>query len=107
MVEQITQTSRRRSLELFVVEMSLDGLGEFHDKFRGSPGSFKKAMETYDALAELQRSRSAPAHPRHLDRNRSEHGGDQAADDVPVRPLPADGSPQLWRSCAAIPRTTR
>jgi sulfatase maturation enzyme AslB (radical SAM superfamily) len=39
-----------------VVEMSLDGLGEFHDKFRASPGSFKKAMETYDALAELQRT---------------------------------------------------
>ena len=37
--------------DLFVAEMSLDGLGEFHNKFRGSPGSFDKAMETYDALA--------------------------------------------------------
>ena len=27
-----------------------DGLGEFHDKFRGSPNSFKKAMESYEAL---------------------------------------------------------
>src|SRR6185295_9209516 len=35
-------------------EISLDGLGEFHNKFRGSPGAFDKAMQTYEALAELQ-----------------------------------------------------
>jgi MoaA/NifB/PqqE/SkfB family radical SAM enzyme len=54
MVKQITQTLEAPELELFVVEMSLDGLGEFHDKFRGSPNSFRKAMETYDALEKLQ-----------------------------------------------------
>ena len=27
---------------------------EFHDRFRVAPGSFKKAMESYEALAELQ-----------------------------------------------------
>ena len=53
-VEQVTETLKEPGLELFVVEMSLDGLGEFHDRFRGSPNSFKKAMETYDALATLQ-----------------------------------------------------
>jgi MoaA/NifB/PqqE/SkfB family radical SAM enzyme len=37
-----------------LAEISLDGLGEFHNKFRGSPGAFDKAMQTYDALAELQ-----------------------------------------------------
>ena len=37
-----------------MAELSLDGMGEFHDQFRGSPGAFDKAMETYDALAELQ-----------------------------------------------------
>lgn len=56
MLKHIKATLEEPELELFVVEMSLDGLGEFHDKFRASPGSFKKAMETYDALAELQRS---------------------------------------------------
>lgn len=53
-VEQISETLREPSLQLFVAELSLDGLGEFHDKFRGSPGSFKKSMQTYDALAKLQ-----------------------------------------------------
>lgn len=55
MLKHITAVLEEPELELFVVEMSLDGLGEFHDRFRGSPGSFKKAMATYDALAELQK----------------------------------------------------
>jgi AdoMet-dependent heme synthase len=54
MVDQISRTLEEPELEIFAVEMSLDGLGEFHDKFRVSPGSFKKAMETYDALEKLQ-----------------------------------------------------
>jgi MoaA/NifB/PqqE/SkfB family radical SAM enzyme len=54
MLKQISATLEAPELELFVVEMSLDGLGEFHDRFRGSPGSFKKAMATYDALEKLQ-----------------------------------------------------
>jgi MoaA/NifB/PqqE/SkfB family radical SAM enzyme len=53
-VKQITETLKEKDLELFVAEMSLDGLGEFHNKFRGSPGSFDKAMQTYEALAKLQ-----------------------------------------------------
>lgn len=55
-VEQVRGTLEESELELFVVELSLDGLGEYHDKFRVSPGSFKRSMETYDALAELQES---------------------------------------------------
>jgi MoaA/NifB/PqqE/SkfB family radical SAM enzyme len=55
-VKQITETLKEKDLELFVAEISLDGLGEFHNKFRGSPGSFDKAMQTYDALAKLQES---------------------------------------------------
>jgi MoaA/NifB/PqqE/SkfB family radical SAM enzyme len=55
-VKQITETLREKSLDLFVAEISLDGLGEFHNKFRGSPGAFDKAMQTYDALARLQES---------------------------------------------------
>jgi len=43
------------SLRLFACELSLDGLTEYHDRFRGRPGCFEAAMRTYDALAELQR----------------------------------------------------
>src|SRR5690349_657526 len=53
-VRQITETLKEKDLDLFVAEISLDGVGEFHDKFRGSPHAFEKAMVTYDALAELQ-----------------------------------------------------
>src|SRR5438477_9025567 len=48
--KQITETLREKDLDLFVAEISLDGLGEFHHKFRGSPGAFDKSMQTYDAL---------------------------------------------------------
>ena len=41
-------------LQLFACELSLDGMPEFHNEFRGNPCSFEKAMETYEALAELQ-----------------------------------------------------
>jgi MoaA/NifB/PqqE/SkfB family radical SAM enzyme len=55
-VKQVTETLKEKDLNLFVAEISLDGLGEFHNRFRGSPGAFDKAMETYDALARLQES---------------------------------------------------
>ena len=53
-VRQVTETLKETSLELFAVELSLDGRAEFHDRFRVSPGAFRRAMETYDALAALQ-----------------------------------------------------
>ena len=53
-VEQITEVLKEPDLTLFAVELSLDGTAEFHDRFRVAPGSFAKAMETYDALAALQ-----------------------------------------------------
>jgi MoaA/NifB/PqqE/SkfB family radical SAM enzyme len=43
-------------LWFFVCELSLDGTRDYHDRFRGAQGSFDHAMETYDALAELQAS---------------------------------------------------
>jgi len=43
-------------LEMFVCELSMDGMPEYHNKFRGNPKSFEKLLETYDALAELQKS---------------------------------------------------
>ncbi|MCH8806197.1 MAG: radical SAM protein [Planctomycetes bacterium] len=54
-IKQIRETLREPSLRLFVVELSLDGMPEFHDKFRVTKDSFKKSMETYDALEALQR----------------------------------------------------
>lgn len=46
------------SLDIFAVELSLDGMPAFHDEFRKTPNAFRKAMETYDALAELQKDDS-------------------------------------------------
>lgn len=50
----ITRVLEAPSLELFVAELSLDGMPTFHDEFRGARDSFARAMETYDALADLQ-----------------------------------------------------
>jgi len=41
-------------LDLFVAEISLDGMPEFHDKFRDARHAFEKAMQTYDALVAIQ-----------------------------------------------------
>jgi MoaA/NifB/PqqE/SkfB family radical SAM enzyme len=46
---------QEKSLRLFVCELSIDGMPEYHDRFRGADNSFKKLMETYDALAEMQK----------------------------------------------------
>jgi MoaA/NifB/PqqE/SkfB family radical SAM enzyme len=54
MVTQITEILKSPDLDLFVVELSLDGMAEYHDRFRVAPGSFSKAMKTYDALVEIQ-----------------------------------------------------
>jgi MoaA/NifB/PqqE/SkfB family radical SAM enzyme len=54
-VEQVTATLKDSTLELFVVELSLDGMPAFHDEFRGARHAFEKAMQTYDALVEIQK----------------------------------------------------
>ncbi len=54
-IAAIRETLKEPGLELFVAEISLDGMPEFHDKFRVARHAFKKAMETYDALVELQK----------------------------------------------------
>lgn len=50
----IRKLMESKTLELFVCEISLDGMPEYHNQFRGNPQSFKKAMETYEMLAKLQ-----------------------------------------------------
>ncbi|MBK7715843.1 MAG: radical SAM protein [Gemmatimonadetes bacterium] len=54
-IAAIREVLKEPSLDLFVAEISLDGMPEFHDKFRVARHAFKKAMETYDALVELQK----------------------------------------------------
>jgi MoaA/NifB/PqqE/SkfB family radical SAM enzyme len=53
-VQAIREVLRESPLKQFVVELSLDGMPEFHDEFRKTKNSFRKAMETYDALARMQ-----------------------------------------------------
>lgn len=53
---QLHAVLAERTLDLFCCEISLDGMPEYHNRFRGNPKSFEKAMETYDMLAELQRA---------------------------------------------------
>lgn len=55
-VKAVTETLEEKDLDLFVVELSLDGMPEFHDTFRVAKNAFNNAMETYDALVELQKS---------------------------------------------------
>jgi MoaA/NifB/PqqE/SkfB family radical SAM enzyme len=45
---------QHKTLDRFVCEISLDGMPEYHNRFRGNPKSFEKAMETYAMLAKLQ-----------------------------------------------------
>jgi MoaA/NifB/PqqE/SkfB family radical SAM enzyme len=45
-----------KDLDLFVAEHSLDGMPEFHDRFRGQRDAFAKSIQTYDALAEIQKT---------------------------------------------------
>lgn len=55
---QLRQLLQSKTLQLFACEISLDGMPEYHDRFRGNPKSFAKAMETYDMLAALQKEDS-------------------------------------------------
>ncbi len=57
-VDAVRETLKEPSLNLLGIEISLDGMPEFHDEFRVTKNAFKNAMETYDALAELQKEDS-------------------------------------------------
>ena len=52
--KQLREVLEEPSLQLFVCEISLDGMPEYHNAFRGNKKSFEKAMETYEMLAALQ-----------------------------------------------------
>ncbi len=54
-IDSVSAVLEDKSLDLFVVELSLDGMPEFHDEFRVTKDAFEKAMQTYAALVELQK----------------------------------------------------
>jgi MoaA/NifB/PqqE/SkfB family radical SAM enzyme len=47
--------SRRDEKQTFTVGLSLDHLGERHDRIRGAPGNFPKVIETYRRLEAVKR----------------------------------------------------
>lgn len=53
-INALKSVFEEQSLKLFVCELSIDGMPEYHNRFRGNPKSFEKLIETYEALAELQ-----------------------------------------------------
>ena len=50
----LREVLKQPGLQRFVCEISLDGMPEYHNRFRGNPKSFENAMATYDMLARLQ-----------------------------------------------------
>ena len=53
--KQLHKLLKSKTLNLFVCELSIDGMPEYHDRFRGNPKSFEKLLETYEMLTELQK----------------------------------------------------
>jgi len=51
----LRQVFESTTLLSFACEISLDGMPEYHNRFRGNPKSFEKAMETYEMLAEMKK----------------------------------------------------
>jgi MoaA/NifB/PqqE/SkfB family radical SAM enzyme len=54
-IAAVKDVLEEKELDMFVVELSLDGMPDFHDKFRVARHAFEYAMRTYDALVELQK----------------------------------------------------
>jgi MoaA/NifB/PqqE/SkfB family radical SAM enzyme len=57
-IQSVVNVLQERSLKLLTIEISLDGMSEYHNRLRGSDQSFHKAFETYDALSEVQKTDS-------------------------------------------------
>ncbi len=52
-VKHVKEILKEDALKLLVVEISLDGTPEYHNRLRGNKKSFERAMKTYKALEEL------------------------------------------------------
>lgn len=51
----ITEILKEPALQLLVIEISLDGMADYHNRLRGNDKSFEKAMESYKMLEGLQK----------------------------------------------------
>jgi MoaA/NifB/PqqE/SkfB family radical SAM enzyme len=56
-VAAVERLVSRRPEAAVAVLLSIDGIGEEHDRIRGLPGSYDRALETYRGLAEVRRRR--------------------------------------------------
>lgn len=92
-ISAIRDVLQESSLKLFGVELSLDGMPAFHDEFRKTKDSFRKAMETYDALVELQKE-DARLQIHAISTATEWNMGNQATDDLSLRLLSKDDAPQ-------------
>lgn len=54
MQQQIEEILQEPALQLLVIEISLDGMAEYHNRLRGDRKSFERAMESYNMLERLQ-----------------------------------------------------
>ena len=54
MEKQIKELLKEEDFQILVIEISLDGLSEYHNKLRGNQKAFEKAMESYKMLEKLQ-----------------------------------------------------
>lgn len=54
-IKALRSVLKEKTLRTIGVEISLDGMPKFHDTFRKTRYSFFKAMQTYEALAVLQK----------------------------------------------------
>jgi MoaA/NifB/PqqE/SkfB family radical SAM enzyme len=54
-VKAVTNVLEEKELDVLAIELSLDGMPEFHDKIRVTKNAFKQAMATYEALVEVQK----------------------------------------------------
>ncbi len=52
--ERVEQIIRQSPGAEIIINLSLDEIGKEHDKIRGFPGNWQRAMETYKALNELR-----------------------------------------------------
>lgn len=52
--ERVKELLEKTNLNI-TINLSIDGMREYHDRLRGAPGVFDKAIKTYQALAELKK----------------------------------------------------
>ena len=57
-INALRDVLKEPTLKEIGIEISLDGMPEFHDEFRKTRFSFHKAMVTYDAMVKLQKEDS-------------------------------------------------